>query len=93
MVQLAHHAHHPAIVERAVGAHGHLRGLAIGALGQGGHADLALDRAVGGLTQRPGVARRSFEVTAGGGEVRLFSALKKQGVDEVATTLYQWMHA
>jgi len=24
--------------------------------------------------------------------VRLFSALKKQGVDEVATTLYDWMH-
>jgi len=24
--------------------------------------------------------------------VRLFSALKKQGVDEVAATLYQWMH-
>jgi len=24
--------------------------------------------------------------------VRLFSALKKQGVDEVASTLYQWMH-
>jgi GTP-binding protein len=32
------------------------------------------------------------KLQAGGGEVRLFSALKKQGVDEVATTLYQWMH-
>ncbi len=32
------------------------------------------------------------KLQAGGGEVRLFSALKKQGVNEVATTLYQWMH-
>jgi GTP-binding protein len=32
------------------------------------------------------------KLQAGGGEVRLFSALKKQGVDEVATTLYDWMH-
>ena len=32
------------------------------------------------------------KLQAGGGEVRLFSALKKQGVDEVATTLFQWMH-
>jgi GTP-binding protein len=32
------------------------------------------------------------KLQAGGGEVRLFSALKKQGVDEVATTLYNWMH-
>jgi GTP-binding protein len=29
---------------------------------------------------------------AGGGEVKLFSALKKQGVDEVATLLWQWAH-
>ena len=29
---------------------------------------------------------------AGGGEVRLFSALKKQGVDEVAMLLWQWAH-
>ena len=29
---------------------------------------------------------------AGGGEVRLFSALKKQGVDEVAQLLWQWAH-
>ncbi len=27
---------------------------------------------------------------AGGGEVRMFSALKKQGVDEVAQLLWQW---
>ena len=40
-------------------------------------------------------ANKALQITklqAGGGEVRLFSALKKQGVDEVATTLYQWMH-
>src|SRR6218665_100899 len=29
---------------------------------------------------------------AGGGQVRLFSALKKQGVDEVAWLLWQWAH-
>ncbi|MBC7435595.1 MAG: YihA family ribosome biogenesis GTP-binding protein, partial [Bdellovibrionales bacterium] len=29
---------------------------------------------------------------AGGGEVRLFSALKKQGVDDVAMLLWQWAH-
>ena len=29
---------------------------------------------------------------AGGGEVRLFSALKKQGVDDVAQLLWQWAH-
>ena len=32
------------------------------------------------------------KLQAGGGEVKLFSALKKQGVDEVATLLYEWMH-
>ena len=32
------------------------------------------------------------KLQAGGGEVKLFSALKKQGVDEVATLLYDWMH-
>ena len=31
-------------------------------------------------------------LNAGGGEVRLFSALKKQGVDEVATLLWNWAH-
>ena len=29
---------------------------------------------------------------AGGGEVRMFSALKKQGVEEVAQLLWQWAH-
>lgn len=29
---------------------------------------------------------------AGGGEVRLFSALKRQGVDEAARLLWQWVH-
>ena len=29
---------------------------------------------------------------AGGGEVKLFSALKKQGVDETAFLLWQWTH-
>ena len=29
---------------------------------------------------------------AGGGEAKLFSALKKQGVDEVAQLLWQWSH-
>ena len=33
------------------------------------------------------------KLQAGGGEVMLFSALKKQGVDQVATRLYDWMHA
>ena len=31
-------------------------------------------------------------LNAGGGEVRMFSALKKQGVDEVAQLLWQWSH-
>jgi GTP-binding protein len=29
---------------------------------------------------------------AGGGEVKLFSALKKQGVDDVAKLLWDWTH-
>ncbi len=29
---------------------------------------------------------------AGGGEVKLFSALKKQGVDEASQLLWQWAH-
>ncbi|CAM3410810.1 ribosome biogenesis GTP-binding protein YihA/YsxC [Paracidovorax anthurii] len=29
---------------------------------------------------------------AGGGEVKMFSALKRQGVDEVAQLLWQWSH-
>ncbi|WP_313077555.1 ribosome biogenesis GTP-binding protein YihA/YsxC [Melaminivora sp.] len=38
---------------------------------------------------------RALSITrlqAGGGEVRLFSALKRQGVDEVAQLLWQWAH-
>lgn len=31
-------------------------------------------------------------LNAGGGEVRLFSALKKQGVEDVAQLLWQWAH-
>ena len=41
-------------------------------------------------------ANKALQITklqAGGGEVRLFSALKKQGVPEVSATLYEWMHA
>ena len=33
-----------------------------------------------------------MKIQAGGGEVRLFSALKKNGVDEVAHLLWQWAH-
>ncbi len=33
-----------------------------------------------------------MKIQAGGGEVRLFSALKKSGVDEVAHLLWQWAH-
>ena len=33
-----------------------------------------------------------MRLNAGGCEVRLFSALKKQGVDEVAQLLWQWCH-
>jgi GTP-binding protein len=29
---------------------------------------------------------------AGGGEVRMFSATKRQGIAEVATLLWQWAH-
>jgi GTP-binding protein len=32
------------------------------------------------------------KLNAGGGEVRLFSALKKQGVDEAALVLWNWAH-
>ena len=40
-------------------------------------------------------ANKALQITklqAGGGEVRLFSALKKQGIPDVSTTLYEWMH-
>jgi GTP-binding protein len=33
-----------------------------------------------------------MQLQAGGGEVRLFSATKRQGLDEVATLLWQWAH-
>ena len=33
-----------------------------------------------------------MKLQAGGGEVRLFSALKKKGVDDVAHLLWQWAH-
>ncbi|MGN1056569.1 MAG: ribosome biogenesis GTP-binding protein YihA/YsxC [Comamonas sp.] len=32
------------------------------------------------------------KLNAGGGEVRMFSALKKQGVDDVAQLLWEWSH-
>jgi GTP-binding protein len=32
------------------------------------------------------------KLQSGGGEARLFSALKKQGLDDVATLLWQWAH-
>jgi GTP-binding protein len=40
-------------------------------------------------------ANKALSITrlqAGGGEVKLFSALKKQGVGEVAQLLWQWTH-
>ena len=33
-----------------------------------------------------------MQLQAGGGEVRLFSATKRQGIDEVAILLWQWAH-
>ena len=33
-----------------------------------------------------------MKLQAGGGEVRLFSVLKKKGVDDVAHLLWQWAH-
>lgn len=33
-----------------------------------------------------------MKLQAGGGEVRLFSATKRQGVDQVSTLLWQWAH-
>ncbi len=33
-----------------------------------------------------------MQLQAGGGEVRLFSATKRQGIDEVAALLWQWAH-
>lgn len=34
-----------------------------------------------------------MRLQTGGGEVRLFSATKRQGIDEVATLLWQWTHS
>jgi GTP-binding protein len=34
-----------------------------------------------------------MKLQAGGGEVRLFSATKRQGIDEIALLLWQWAHA
>jgi GTP-binding protein len=33
-----------------------------------------------------------MKLNAGGGEVRLFSATKRQGIDEVSSLLWQWAH-
>src|SRR5665647_263795 len=33
-----------------------------------------------------------MQLQAGGGEVRLFSAPKRQGIDEIATLLWRWAH-
>ena len=33
-----------------------------------------------------------MRLQAGGGEVKLFSALKKQGVEDAARLLWQWAH-
>jgi GTP-binding protein len=45
------------------------------------------------LTRSDGAKALSIaKLQAGGGEVRLFSALKKQGVDEVAQLLWAWAH-
>jgi len=45
------------------------------------------------LTRTEGQKALSIaRLQAGGGEVKLFSALKKQGVDEVAQLLWQWAH-
>ncbi len=45
------------------------------------------------LTRAEGAKALSIgKLQAGGGEVRLFSALKKQGIDEVATLLWDWAH-
>jgi GTP-binding protein len=45
------------------------------------------------LTRTEGAKALSIaRLQAGGGEAKLFSALKKQGVDEVAQLLWQWAH-
>jgi len=45
------------------------------------------------LTRSEGAKALSIaRLQAGGGEVRLFSALKRQGVDEAAQLLWDWAH-
>ncbi|MFM8589094.1 MAG: ribosome biogenesis GTP-binding protein YihA/YsxC [Limnohabitans sp.] len=45
------------------------------------------------LTRSEGAKALSIaRLQAGGGQLRLFSALKKQGVDEVAQLLWDWTH-
>jgi GTP-binding protein len=45
------------------------------------------------LTRSDGAKALSIaRLQAGGGEVRLFSALKKQGVDDAAEVLWKWVH-
>jgi GTP-binding protein len=45
------------------------------------------------LTRVEGAKALSIaRLQAGGGEAKLFSALKKQGVDEVAQLLWDWSH-
>ena len=45
------------------------------------------------LTRSEGAKVLSItRLQAGGGEVKLFSALKKQGVDEAAELLWRWVH-
>ena len=45
------------------------------------------------LTRSDGAKALSIaRLQAGGGEVRLFSALKRQGVDEAARLLWNWVH-
>ena len=45
------------------------------------------------LTRSEGAKALSIaRLQAGGGEVRLFSALKRQGVDEAARLLWHWVH-
>src|SRR3954452_9804418 len=45
------------------------------------------------LTRSEGAKALSIaRLQAGGGEVKLFSALKKQGVDEAAELLWRWAH-
>jgi GTP-binding protein len=45
------------------------------------------------LTRSEGAKVLSItRLNAGGGEVKLFSALKKQGVGEAAELLWRWVH-